>query len=67
MGTAGDCGAWRSGIGSGGIVVARTASFTGDSGSWGHDMVASDIYGIKRDVREVNGFFFTISLFPIGV
>ena len=54
---AGDRGVWRSGVESSGIVVARTASLAGDSGSWGHDMVASDIYGVKRNVRGVDGFF----------
>ena len=57
MSTAGDCGVWRSGIKNGGIVVARTAIFAGDSGSWGHDMVASDIYDVERDVRGVDGLF----------
>ena len=56
MGTAGDRGVWRSVVESGGIVVARTAIFLGDSGSWGHDTVASDINGAEHDVRGVDGF-----------
>ena len=66
MGTAGDRGVLRKGIESGGIVVARTAIFTGDSVSWGHDVVAYDVYNIERDGMGVNGLL-TVSLFPVGV
>ena len=57
MGKAGDRGAWHSSVGSSGTVLARPSSFVGDSGNWGHGMVASDSYDVKQGVRGVNGFF----------